>query len=217
MRSLWASFASGAALLLLGAGCSVSPVAFSPKEEVPSVPQESSPSSAAAQEGDQQPMQTWTFQGVLPADRIENKQVRITTTYGDIVIRLFPETAPVTVSNFIYLAEGGYYNGLTFHRREEGFVIQGGDPRGNGTGGPGYAFDDEVDDDYTYKRGIVAMANAGVRGGRGTNGSQFFVMLDDVPLPKAYSIFGEVVSGMEVVDRIKVGDVMQTVVVEDAE
>ncbi len=153
----------------------------------------------------------WTFPGVLPAEQIEHKQIRITTSKGEIVFKLYADTAPKTVSNFVYLASGGYYNGLTFHRREEGFVIQGGDPNGNGTGGPGYKFEDELEDDYTYVRGIVAMANAGPN----TNGSQFFIMLDDVPLPHAYSIFGEVTLGMDVVDAIKKGDVMTTVTVEE--
>jgi cyclophilin family peptidyl-prolyl cis-trans isomerase len=156
-------------------------------------------------------MPTWKFPGVLPSDQIEGKQVRIATEKGEIVFELFADTAPKTVSNFVYLSEGGYYNGLTFHRREEGFVIQGGDPSGNGSGGPGYAFEDELDDSYRYERGIVAMANRGPD----TNGSQFFIMLDDTPLPKSYSIFGRVVSGMEVVDAIVVGDAMITVTVEN--
>ncbi len=152
----------------------------------------------------------WEFPGALPAEEIENKQIRITTAKGDIVFELFDDTAPKTVSNFVYLTKGGYYNGLTFHRREEGFVIQGGDPNGNGTGGPGYKFEDELADARTYERGIVAMANAGPN----TNGSQFFVMLGNVSLPKAYTIFGRVVSGMEVVDQIAIGDVMSAVAVE---
>ncbi len=156
-------------------------------------------------------METYTFPGLLPADRIENKQVRITTEKGDIVFTLHADTAPLTVSNYVYLAEEGYYDGLTFHRREEGFVIQGGDPNGNGTGGPGYRFADELEDDRTYTHGTVAMANAGPN----TNGSQFFVMLADVPLPHLYSIFGEVTEGLEIVDQIQIGDVMTKVTIED--
>ena len=154
--------------------------------------------------------QTWEFPGVLSSEEISNKQIRIKTAKGDVVFELFADTAPKTVSNFVYLTKGGYFNGLTFHRREEGFVIQGGDPSGNGTGGPGYEFEDEVADSYQYERGIVAMANRGPN----TNGSQFFVMLGDVPLPKAYTIFGRVIEGMEVVDQIQVGDVMESVAVE---
>ena len=152
----------------------------------------------------------WKFPGVLPVEEIENKQIRITTATGDIVFELFADTAPKTVSNFVYLTKGGYYNGLTFHRREEGFVIQGGDPKGNGTGGPGYKFEDELADKRTYERGTVAMANAGPN----TNGSQFFVMLGNASLPKAYTIFGRVISGMEVVDQIAIGDTMESVAVE---
>lgn len=144
----------------------------------------------------------------LPAESIDGKTARIKTSKGDIVFKFFTD-APIASSNFIFLTNEGFYNGLTFHRREEGFVIQGGDPNGNGTGGPGYKFNDEpVTRDY--KKGIVAMANSGPN----TNGSQFFVMLADNPLPKLYTIFGEVVSGMEVVNKIAVGDVMEKVIIE---
>lgn len=156
-------------------------------------------------------MPTWEFPGVLSQEEIAGKQIRISTPKGDVVFELFADTAPKTVSNFVYLTQGRYFDGLTFHRREEGFVIQGGDPNGNGTGDPGYEFEDELDDDYTYERGIVAMANRGPD----TNGSQFFIMLADTPLPKAYSIFGRVLEGMEVVNEIVVGDVMTTVTVEE--
>lgn len=154
---------------------------------------------------------TYEFPGTLESERIENKQVRLETEKGTIVFELFADTAPKTVSNFVYLTEEGYYDGLTFHRRVENFVIQGGDPQGNGTGGPGYRFEDELNDDYNYDRGIVAMANAGPD----TNGSQFFIMLADTPLPKAYSIFGRVTEGIEVIDDIQIGDKMTKVTVED--
>ncbi|HCC83323.1 TPA: peptidylprolyl isomerase [Candidatus Uhrbacteria bacterium] len=152
------------------------------------------------------------FPGVLSAEQINGKEVTISTAKGDIVIKLYPETAPNTVSNFVYLISQKFYDGVIFHRREEGFVIQGGDPTGTGRGGPGYSFADELKDDKTYKRGTVAMANAGPN----TNGSQFFVMLDDVALPHLYTIFGEVTQGMDVVDKIAVGDKMTSVIVEDA-
>lgn len=155
-------------------------------------------------------MSPYTFPGQLPDDQIKNKKVRITTPKGEIVFELYADDAPKTVSNFVYLTKEGYYNGLTFHRVEPGFVIQGGDPNGDGTGGPGYDFADEtVTKDY--KEGIVAMANRGAN----TNGSQFFIMLaDNSTLPKQYTIFGKVISGMDVVKQIAVGDVMTTVVVE---
>ena len=146
---------------------------------------------------------------LVEADRT-NKQATIKTGKGDIVIKLFGDEAPMAVSNFIFLTKEGFYDGVIFHRREEGFVIQGGDPLGKGYGGPGYQFEDEpVTKEYT--RGIVAMANAGPD----TNGSQFFVMLGDVPLPPSYTIFGEVTSGMEVVDKIVIGDVMEAVTITD--
>jgi len=146
---------------------------------------------------------------ILKKEEIDGKKIRIKTAKGDIVFELFSD-ATITSSNFIYLANKKFYDGLTFHRREENFVIQGGDPKGNGTGGPGYSFADEpVSRDY--KRGIVAMANAGPN----TNGSQFFITLADIPqLPKKYTIFGNVVEGMEVVDQIKVGDIMEKVTLE---
>lgn len=187
-------------LVLLGAGCA-------PAEPVvPAVPE------AKVVDGTvmtTKPM--YTFPGVLPSEQIENKRVRLHTDKGDIVFELFPDTAPNTVSNFVYLTGLKYYDGLTFHRRVEGFVIQGGDPNGTGTGGPGYKFADELSDDYAYDRGIVAMANSGAN----TNGSQFFIMLADYPLPKNYSIFGRVTEGMDVVDAIAVGDKMLEVTVED--
>ena len=147
---------------------------------------------------------------VLPEDQRTNKQAHITMANGDeIVFDLFGDEAPLTVSNFIELTNASFYNGLTFHRVEPGFVVQGGDPSGNGTGGPGYKFKDEtVTRDYT--QGIVAMANSGPN----TNGSQFFIMLADTPLPKSYTIFGKVTSGFEHVQTIKVGDVMKTVTIE---
>lgn len=153
---------------------------------------------------------TYAFPGVLPAEDIEGKQITIKTAKGDIVFELYPADAPKTVSNFVYLAKEGYYTGVTFHRVEPGFVIQGGDPTATGRGGPGYQFEDEpVTKDYG--KGIVAMANAGPN----TNGSQFFIMLGDTPLPKNYTIFGKVIQGQEVVEKIAVGDVMEKVTVSE--
>lgn len=150
------------------------------------------------------------FPGILPDAEVNNKIVRIKTTKGEIVFEVLASEGPRAASNFVYLANKTFYNGLTFHRVEPGFVIQGGDPLGNGTGGPGYSFQDDPVK-LPYKKGIVAMANAGPN----TNGSQFFIMLGDTPLPPAYSIFGRVISGQEVVDQIAVGDVMTSVTVED--
>jgi len=136
--------------------------------------------------------------------------VVIKTNKGDIHLDLNPAEAPMTVNNFVALARDGYYDGVTFHRVVPRFVIQGGDPTGTGSGGPGYTFQDESVK-RPYKAGTVAMANAGPN----TNGSQFFICLEDQPgLPPNYSIFGDTVAGMDVVRNIRVGDVMQSVTVE---
>src|SRR5262245_20722464 len=152
----------------------------------------------------------YTNPGQLAPEQIDQKQVRITTKKGEIVFSLDSKQAPLAVSSFVYLNNNHFFDGLTFHRVEPGFVIQGGDPLGNGTGGPGYAFVDEpVTGEYTA--GTVAMANSGPD----TNGSQFFIVLEDQPsLPKNYTIFGKVTAGMDVVRRIAIGDVMTTVTVE---
>ncbi len=141
-------------------------------------------------------------------------KVKIITAKGDININLLPDKSPVTVANFVNLAKKGYYNGLTFHRVIENFMAQGGDPNGTGTGGPGYQFEDEVDNGLNFsKAGKLAMANAGP----GTNGSQFFITT--VPtewLNGNHTIFGEVMSDADlaVVKKLSNGDVMTKVVVE---
>jgi len=126
------------------------------------------------------------------------------TTAGDIVIELTAKEMPVTVNNFVSLAKKGFYNGTPFHRVIPSFMIQGGDPRGNGTGGPGYTFPDEPFSG-TYTRGTVAMANAGPD----TNGSQFFIMHADYDLSPDYVIFGKVVDGMSAVDAIATAPTVQ--------
>lgn len=149
------------------------------------------------------------FSGEMPQSELMNKKAVITTNKGKIEFEIYPES-PKAASNFIFLARDGFYNNTTFHRVVKDFVIQGGDPSGNGTGGPGYKFADELVT-KPYNRGIVAMANAGPN----TNGSQFFIMLADRPeLPPNYTIFGFVLKGMEVVDNIEVGDVMTVVTIE---
>ena len=139
-------------------------------------------------------------------------RVTIGTDRGDIVMDLDPKLAPKTVNNFVSLARQGYYDNLTFHRVEPGFVIQGGCPEGSGRGGPGYRFEDEpVQGEYVP--GAVAMANAGPD----TNGSQFFICLDDLSrsLGKQYNLFGHVTSGMDAVLAVQRGDVFRSVVVEE--
>ncbi|MCC6314409.1 MAG: peptidylprolyl isomerase [Thermomicrobiales bacterium] len=133
----------------------------------------------------------------MQIDQSKTYTADLQTNKGDITVEFFPKEAPNTVNNFICLARDGYYDGTPFHRIVSGFVIQGGDPTGTGAGGPGYKFADEpVTRPYT--KGILAMANAGPN----TNGSQFFIVLDNVQLPPNYTIFGQVTSGMDVVDAI---------------
>lgn len=152
------------------------------------------------------------YPGDLTPQDLQNKKAVIQTSKGIIEFEIYPE-ATKAASNFIFLVNDKFYDGLTFHRvADNPPVIQGGDPLGNGTGGPGYKFeDDPVSKPYT--KGIVAMANSGPD----TNGSQFFIMTDDAPLPPAYSIFGNVTRGLSVVDKIKVGDIIQQVRIENLE
>jgi cyclophilin family peptidyl-prolyl cis-trans isomerase len=150
------------------------------------------------------------FPGIYPEDQLKNKKIVIDTNKGIIEFELFTDS-PKAASNFVFLTQEKFYDGLTFHRVEPGFVIQGGDPIGNGTGGPGYKFEDEPVT-KKYNKGIVAMANSGPD----TNGSQFFIMLENNPsLPPNYTIFGEVIKGQEVVDKITKGDVMRKVTIEE--
>ncbi len=139
-------------------------------------------------------------------------EVTIDTDHGRIVMELDPRLAPNTVNNFVTLARDGYYTGLTFHRVVPEFVIQGGDPTGTGRGGPGYSFADEpVRAEYVL--GAVAMANAGPD----TNGSQFFICIDDCrqKLAKSYNLFGQVTEGIEVAQAVQVGDTMRSVTVAE--
>lgn len=131
------------------------------------------------------------------------------TDRGIIVLELYPEAAPKTVANFEKLSKDGFYNNLTFHRVEPGFVVQGGDPSGNGTGGPGYEVPAEINPREKHLRGSLAMARRGdqVNPDRKSSGSQFYICLAPAPfLDGQYTVFGGVVEGMDVVDQIKVGD-----------
>ena len=150
-----------------------------------------------------------------PAHQIDDNalyRATVRTDRGTMVMELDPQLAPNSVNNFVALARRGYYDGLTFHRVVPEFVIQGGCPEGTGTGGPGYKFADEpVQSEYTV--GAVAMANAGPD----TNGSQFFVCIDDCQrkLSKDYNLFGYVVEGLDVAQATQVGDVMESVAIEE--
>ena len=133
----------------------------------------------------------------MEIDVAKSYTATITTSAGTMVAELFASEAPLTVNNFVFLAREGFYDDVIFHRIISGFMIQGGDPTGTGTGGPGYKFNNE-NSNRRYLRGTLAMANAG----RNTNGSQFFVMHADYPLPPDYTIFGKLISGEEVIDKI---------------
>lgn len=146
-------------------------------------------------------------------------QAVITTRYGDITIALFADKAPKTVANFEKLARKGFYNGLTFHRVVPGFVVQGGDPKGNGTGGPGYDLPAEINPSLKHLTGTVAMARLGdaVNPQRRSSGSQFYICLAPQPqLDGAYTIFGRVVKGMDRVFKIRRGDRMEKVTIRSA-
>jgi len=141
-------------------------------------------------------------QPTMQIDQNKTYSAVLKTSEGDITIDLDAKKTPITVNNFVSLAKENFYNGTVFHRVMKDFMIQGGDPKGDGTGGPGYKFADEpIDGEYT--RGTVAMANSGPN----TNGSQFFIMHKDYSLPKSYVIFGHVSKGMDTVDKIAEAEV----------
>ncbi len=152
----------------------------------------------------------------LESDKIYTATLK--TSAGTLVLDLFADEAPKTVNNFVFLANEDFYDGVIFHRVIEGFMIQGGDPTGTGRGGPGYRFEDEPVQ-RPYSRGTLAMANAG----RNTNGSQFFIMHQDYPLPPDYTIFGELIEGEDVLDAIATAPTgsadrpVEPVVIEDVE
>lgn len=153
----------------------------------------------------------------LSAEELQGKTAIIKTTKGDITVELRGDKAPKTVSNFIFLSETGFYDTLKFHRRVEGFVIQGGDPAGNGTGGPGYTVPAEITD-LKHNRGALATARTSdeVNPERASSGSQFYIVLEEseqnhMSLDGQYTVFGYVTSGMEVAEKIVVGDKINSI------
>lgn len=140
----------------------------------------------------------------------------IKTAKGEVICELFPKEAPISVTNFKQLAEGGFYDGLAFHRVVPGFVIQGGDPDGNGTGGPGYTVPAEINPAHKHVKGALAWARTGdqVNPERRSSGSQFYITLEPTPfLDGAYTVFGQVTSGLDVTEMIRQGDKIETIVV----
>lgn len=157
---------------------------------------EDEPTATAASQGEPMAKQ-WSSAPEMQLESGKDYGAVIKTNLGEIVVDLFESDAPATVNNFVFLAEQGYYEGVPFHRVIKDFMVQTGDPTGTGAGGPGYRFADEpVTRDYL--RGTLAMANAGAN----TNGSQFFIVHQDYPLPKSYTIFGIVTDGFDVLDAI---------------
>jgi cyclophilin family peptidyl-prolyl cis-trans isomerase len=188
----------GAALVIVG----LLAYQFKLKPNQNSAPVESNSDSVTIQPTSPTPVASATVkkQAERPSmqiDKTKKYTAILHTDKGDITIDLAASATPITVNNFVTLAKNNFYNNTIFHRTIKGFMIQGGDPKGNGTGDPGYKFDDEP---FTgeYTRGTIAMANSGPN----TNGSQFFIMHADYPLPPNYVIFGKVSKGLEVVDEI---------------
>lgn len=159
--------------------------------------------------------QQWERPPEMRIDEGKTYHANMQTGKGEIHLELYPQHAPKTVNNFVFLAEKGFYDGVTFHRVVDDFVIQGGDPTGTGRGGPGYQFEDEVEGNpLKHERGVISMANAGPN----TNGSQFFITHSPQPhLDGKHTVFGKVVEGQDVVDSIQQGDVIQKVVIEEGE
>ncbi len=175
--------------LLFATGCQAPAAPASPAASKPTTP---------TQGGSGVPKQ-WSSPPAMAIDSNKSYTATLHTTLGDIQVELLAKEAPKTANNFVFLARQGFYNNVKFHRIIKGFMVQTGDPTGTGAGGPGYRFEDEpVTRDY--KRGIVAMANAGPN----TNGSQFFIMHSDYNLPKNYTIFGQVTdpASLETLDKI---------------
>ncbi len=180
------------------------PTAETTKEEVSSMPE------APADRN-----QMYSQPPDMQIDPTTSYQATISTPKGDIVVDLDAGEAPQTVNNFVFLAREGFYDGLTFHRVEPNFVIQGGDPLGAGSGGPGYTVPAEIG--LEHVKGAIAMARRGdqVNPERASSGSQFYITLAETPhLDGAYTVFGEVVEGMDVVEAIAVGDVIESITIE---
>ena len=156
----------------------------------------------------------WDSSPEMQIDTNKKYMAEIETNKGVIELELFPNHAPKTVNNFVFLAREGFYDGISFHRVINNFMIQGGDPTGSGAGGPGYSFEDEVaDNPLTHERGVISMANAGPN----TNGSQFFITHSPQPhLNGKHTVFGKVVSDQNVVDSIQQGDKMEQVKIREA-
>ena len=157
----------------------------------------------------------WDTPPAMHIDPEKTYRITMETDRGDMELELYPEYAPKTVNNFIFLAREGFYDGVVFHRVISDFMIQGGDPTGTGRGGPGYAFEDEVaENPLRHETGVISMANAGPN----TNGSQFFITHSPQPhLDGMHTVFGKLVEGQEIVNAIQQGDRIVKITVRDDE
>ena len=155
----------------------------------------------------------WDNPPAMQIDPQKTYRVTIETNRGNMELELYPEHAPKTVNNFVFLAQDGFYDGIVFHRVISDFMVQGGDPTGTGRGGPGYQFEDEVaENPLRHEAKVISMANAGPN----TNGSQFFITHSPQPhLDGMHTVFGKVVEGQEIVDAIQQGDRMVKVMVSE--
>ena len=159
------------------------------------------------------PAQKWFQPPELEIDPAKNYRATIETSRGTIELELYPTHAPKTVNNFVFLSRQGFYDGLTFHRVIANFMIQGGDPTGSGSGGPGYKFEDEVrNNPLKHETGVISMANAGAN----TNGSQFFITHAPQPhLNGKHTVFGKVINGQDIVNAVMQGDKMTKVTISE--
>jgi peptidyl-prolyl cis-trans isomerase B (cyclophilin B) len=160
------------------------------------------------------PHKQWNSPPAMQIDPKKSYQVLIDTSRGSIELELYPQYAPKTVNNFVFLAQQGFYDGVTFHRVISNFMIQGGDPTGSGRGGPGYRFEDEFQGNpLRHETGVISMANAGPN----TNGSQFFITHSPQPhLDGRHTVFGKVTKGQSTVNAIRQGDAMIKVTISAA-
>lgn len=156
----------------------------------------------------------WKSAPAMQIDPKKSYKAAFDTTRGEIVIELYPEHAPKTVNNFVFLAKEGFYDGISFHRVISNFMVQGGDPTGTGRGGPGYKFEDETrGNPLKHGTGVLSMANAGPN----TNGSQFFITHSPQPhLDGKHTVFGKVITGQDVVDAIRQGDTINKLTITEA-
>lgn len=184
----------------LVAGCSSAPDQTAPTQ--PTAPAEKPVSKEPAQPAGPTGEKKYEKAPAMQIDKTKTYQAKVSTSMGDITIDLFAKDAPIAVNNFVFLAKDKFYDGITFHRVIKDFMIQTGDPLGTGVGGPGYTFEDELKNGHKYEVGVVAMANAGAN----TNGSQFFIGsgkdVENLENAPNYTIFGKVVGGLDVVQKI---------------